>query len=165
MTSRVLVIGIGNAWRGDDAAGLAVARRLRAIVPPGVDVLEHPGEPVSLIDEWAGADTVYLADAVCSGGVPGTLHRLDATARPLGALFGRRGTHAVGLADTVELARALGALPRRVVGYGIEGACFAAGAGLSPPVRRAVSVVSARLLAEASAPDGRPPLVTKIHHL
>jgi len=152
---RVLVIGIGNGWRGDDAAGLAVARRLRAAVPPGVEVLEHAGEPVSLIDAWPAADAVYLADAVSSGGEPGTVYRFDATGQPLGARFARRGTHAFGVADTVELARALRRLPRRIVVYGIEGASFAAGASLSPPVRRAVRTVSARLLAELPGPATR----------
>ena len=40
----------------------------------------------------------------------------------------RSSTHAFGVGDAVELARALGRLPRRVVVYGVEGADFAAGA-------------------------------------
>ena len=34
---RVLVIGIGNVYRGDDAAGLAVADRIRVMAPPGIE--------------------------------------------------------------------------------------------------------------------------------
>jgi hypothetical protein len=33
----VLVIGIGNVYRGDDAAGLAVADRIRVMAPPGIE--------------------------------------------------------------------------------------------------------------------------------
>lgn len=153
---RVLVIGAGNADRGDDAAGLAVARRIRAAAPPGVAVLEHEGEPVWLIDVWAGAGTVYLADATSPGGQPGRIYRLDATARPLSGPFGRGGTHGITVAGAVELARALGRLPPRLICYGIEGCRFAPGSGMSPQVRAAVAAVSARLLAELAA--GHSPL-------
>ena len=148
---RVLVIGIGNAYRGDDAAGLAVADRIRVAAPPGVEVLRHEGEPVALIDTWDRARVVYLVDAVSSGGEPGSIYRFDATARPLGAQFSCRGTHAFGVAETIELSRALGRLPLQLIGYGIEGRSFGPGTGLSPDARRAVSMASARLLTEVTA--------------
>ena len=156
---RVLVIGIGNAYRGDDAAGLAVADRIRVTAPPGIEVLRHEGEPVSLIDTWDRARAVYLVDAVSSGGEPGNVYRFDVTAEPLVARLRPRGTHALGVADTIELARALGRLPRRLVSYGIEGGCFATGASLSPPVREAVAVASERLLAELT--PGAPPVTAR----
>lgn len=156
---RVLVIGVGNGYRGDDAAGLVVAERIGTIAAPGaqvpaIQVIRHEGEPVSLIEDWAGSSAVYLVDAVASGGEPGSVYRFDATAAPLTAEFSRRGTHAVGVAETIELARALGRLPRRVVAYGIEAGSFATGAGLSPPVRRAIAVVCARLLEELGPQPG-----------
>ena len=67
---------------------------------------------------------------------------------PLSAQFSCRGTHAFGVAETIELSRALGRLPLRLIGYGIEGRSFGPGAGLSPDARRAVSITSARLLKE-----------------
>jgi hydrogenase maturation protease len=145
---RVLVIGIGNAYRGDDAAGLAVADRIRGTAPPGIEVLRHEGEPVSLIDTWDRARAVYLVDAVSSGGEPGSIYRFDATAQPLSTPFSRRGTHAFGVAETIELSRALGRLPLRLIGYGIEGRSFGPCVGLSADARRAVSIASARLLKE-----------------
>jgi len=111
-------------------------------------VLRHEGEPVSLIDTWDRARAVYLVDAVSSGGEPGSIYRFDATAQPLGAQFSCRGTHAFGVAETIELSRALGRLPLQLIGYGIEGRSFGPGVGLSPDARRAVSIASARLLKE-----------------
>jgi hypothetical protein len=64
---RVLVIGIGNAYRGDDAAGLAVAEWIRAAAPPDVAVVRHEGEPISLLETWDQARDVYLVDAVSYG--------------------------------------------------------------------------------------------------
>lgn len=133
------VIGIGNQMRRDDAAGLEVARRLRLTKPPGVEVMEQEGEPAGLIDAWAGADEALVIDGVSSGAEPGTLHRFEASEEPLPTELFRPSTHALGVADAVELARELGRLPRRrLVVYGIEGEDFEVGEGLTPPVQGAV---------------------------
>jgi hydrogenase maturation protease len=146
----VRIVGVGNPWRSDDGAGLAVARALRGTIP-GVEVLEREGEPAALIDAWEGAETVWVVDAVASGATPGTVHRFDAAGGPLpAALFGAS-THLLGLADAVELARALGRLPDRLVVVGIEGASFEAGTTLTPAVAGAV-VEAAALVRNEIAP-------------
>lgn len=147
----ILVIGIGNPDRGDDVAGLVVARNVRAAADPArVIVRELVGDQLALLEEWTGATEVYVVDAVCSGGTPGTVYEFDA-AHPLTERFRHRGTHTFSIADVVELARALGRLPARLTGFGIEGADFAIGAGLSPAAAAAVRQVTARLLAELKA--------------
>lgn len=156
MTERsdvALVIGLGNAYRRDDAAGLEVARRIRAATVPGLRVLEHEGDPSWLVETWSRAGRVFIVDAVASGAEPGTIHRFDARVDPPPGDFGRRGTHALSVADAIELGRALGRLPERLVIYGIEGARFEAGVGLSDPVRKAAATVADGLLAELA---GRP---------
>jgi len=141
-----LVIGIGNADRGDDAAGLAVARAIRAAGPRAA-VAELAGDQLGLLDTWAGADEVIVVDAVCSGARPGTVFRFSADT-PLGGPFRRPGTHTFSLADVIELARNLGVLPPRLSGYGIEGRNFGFGEPLSPSVSAAVREVANRLLAD-----------------
>jgi len=126
--------------RSDDAAGLAVARLIQGI--DGAEVLEREGEPTGLIDAWEGAGAVWLVDAVSSGAEPGTVHRHDASKRELPAALFRTSTHHFGLAEAVELARALGRLPERTVVYGIEGASFRTGETLSPEVETAVVQVA-----------------------
>src|SRR5215471_10158651 len=144
----ILVIGIGNPDRGDDAAGLEVARRVRAATSPAeVTVREVAGDQLALLDEWAGATEAYVVDAVCSGGTPGTVYRFDA-ADALAGRFKFRGTHTFSLADVVELARALGRLPGHLAGYGIEGASFAIGDGLSAQTAQAVDTVTSLLLGD-----------------
>ena len=129
-----MVIGVGNAARGDDAAGVIAARRLGGI--------EHEGDPVALLDVWRGAATVIVIDAVSSGAPPGTVHRFDATAAPLPTqLRGSSSTHALGLAEAIELGRTLGQLPARLIVYGIEGERFEAGAELTPAVAAAIEAV------------------------
>jgi hydrogenase maturation protease len=142
------VVGVGNPWRGDDAAGLVVAGHLRGRLPRAVELLERAGEPTGLMDAWEGADALWLVDAVSSGAPPGSVHRLDASEQELPAGLFRASTHHFGLAETVELARTLGRLPRRVVVYGIEGASFAAGDGLTPEVDAAAERVAEQVREE-----------------
>lgn len=151
-----LVLGIGNADRGDDAVGLVVARRLRGRVPAGVVVREHGGDGAALLDAWHGFERVILVDALRAGQKPGVLLRLDASLAPLPARLGGASTHLLGVAEAVELARVLGQLPDTMVVFGIEGAQFAHGAGLSPQVAAAVEPAVARVLAELAAPEPHP---------
>jgi len=140
-----LVLGVGNDWRGDDAAGLEVARLLRSTTPPVARIVEYEGEPSGLIDEWQGAGDVVLVDAVSSGAPPGTVHRLDPLGGPLPHDLFRASTHHLGVAEAVELARALERLPSRLALYGIEGRDFDAGAALGPEVRSAVYQVAGEI--------------------
>ena len=148
MTERVVVIGVGNSLRGDDAAGLLVARRVRERAP-GVDVFEHEGEPTGLLALFGGAHTAILVDAVQGAGEPGSVQRFEAGDEPLPAsLRGSTSTHAVGLAEAIELFRALGRLPPRVVVLGIRGACFEAGRVCSPEIRDGIEAAASAVLGE-----------------
>jgi hydrogenase maturation protease len=139
------VIGVGNEWRRDDAAGLVVARRLRDTLLTGVRVVEHEGEPLDLIEEWSAASEAIVIDAVNSDAEPGTIHRLEAVSTRLAAEQFRGSTHALSVAEAVELARALERLPDRLLVYGIEGRSFTAGSGLTAEVEQAVRTVVSEL--------------------
>jgi hydrogenase maturation protease len=142
------VVCVGNRWRGDDGAGLEVAKLLRGTLPEEAEVLEREGEPTALMDAWEGAEAVWLVDAVSSEAQAGTVHRVDASEEQLPATLFRASTHHFGLADAVELARALGRLPARTIVYGIEGAGFDAGAELTPGVAAAVHEVAVSIRSE-----------------
>jgi hydrogenase maturation protease len=146
-----LVIGVGNPYRRDDGVGIVVARRLRELAERALVVAEASGEGASLLDAFEGAPWVILIDAVASGAAPGTVVRLDAAVQPLPKQFFRYSTHTLGVAEAVELARTLGCLPARLVIFGVEGAEYAAGEGLSPEVARAVGAVVGLILEEARA--------------
>jgi hydrogenase maturation protease len=152
--ARVVVIGVGNAMRGDDAAGLEVVARVRD--EPGVERVAHEREPIEVLEIWAGADAVVLVDAVRSGAPTGTIHRLDASADALPAAFARGSSHTIGVGEVIELARALGRLPLRVIVYGIEGARFESGAALSPEVAAAIDSLADTVLGEARSLLRRP---------
>lgn len=138
---RRLVVGIGNPWRGDDALGLVVARRLRPLVTESVTIREVGGDLTALLELWHAADSVILVDAVQSGASPGTIRRFEVGAQQLPSQAFRTSTHAFGLAETLELARVLGQLPAVCIVYGVEGAVWDLGASLSPVVEASIREV------------------------
>jgi hydrogenase maturation protease len=145
---RHVIVGVGNAFRGDDGVALAVVDRLRTRAPDEVELVVCEQEPTRLLDSWQGAESVTIVDAVASGGEPGTLYRYDATDEPIPSRVFRSSTHAFGVGDAIELARAVDKLPARVVVYGIEGQAFESGDELSAAVAAAVEPAADAVLAE-----------------
>lgn len=146
MQRHTLIIGIGNRYRGDDAFGCIVAAEVAGMVPAGVACIEHDGEPAALMDCWQGAGRVLLIDAVCSGAPAGEIFRFNLAREILSEEFDQCSTHAFGLAQAVELARALHRLPPEISFIGVEGQCFDAGAALSPPLLQAKDAVIAEIM-------------------
>jgi hydrogenase maturation protease len=157
---RILVLCVGNAARGDDAAGPALAQALGADLPPGVELAICDGEAAAVLDKLAGVESALIVDACVSGAPAGHVHRFDVADAPLphGAL--RLSSHGLGLHEALELARAMNQLPPACLVYAIEGEAFAVGTGLSKPVAQAVGRLAARLredLAESLAPNAAAP--------
>jgi hydrogenase maturation protease len=142
------VIGVGNPLRGDDGAGAAVIQRLQSRLPSPAKTLQLDSDGVSLMEAWQDFERVILVDAACSGVVPGTIHRFDAIQSELPRGLFHYSSHLFGITEAVELARQLGRLPKWLVVYGIEGAAFAYGEGLSAEVSEAVEQVAAAIVAE-----------------
>ena len=152
--ARVVVIGVGNSFRCDDAAGLEVARRLGSV--SGAEIHSREGDLAGLADLWDGASSVIVVDSASSPDTPpGTIHRFDAVASslPTGLLSS---THAFGVAEAIELARALGRLPASLTVYAIEGARFEVGQDLSPEVEVAIDKLSRELARQAAGTPHEP---------
>ena len=140
----------GTSGAATTRAGLAVARRLRrGSGTAGARRGASRASRSALLERWAGAEQAIVVDAVSSGAAPGTIHRLDATERVIATRSSGAPPTPSGVAEAVELARALDRLPRRLLVLGIEGKRFGAGAGLSPEVEQAVDRLVAELRADA----------------
>lgn len=149
-----LVVGIGNPHRGDDRAGLAVARLLRDSLRDRARVDESDGDVGALVEALGRERRVIAVDASHSGIRPGTVRRFQAHLRPLPAAVGASSTHALGLAAALDLARALGQLAAEVTVYAIEGRTFGIGDSLSPEVQDAVRDVAREIALELRACPG-----------
>ena len=135
--SRLLVACVGNVLRGDDGFGPAVAERLDGRLAEGVDLVETGIGGIALVQELlAGCDGLVLVDAVDQDAPPGTLFRIEPEVE--------RGAHVpdVHLANperVLAIAKAMGALPERVVIIGCQPAATdELGEGLSAVVTAAV---------------------------
>lgn len=147
MTAAIRILGIGSPF-GDDRAGweaaemLQQSRRLGA-ASPQVEIrrLDRPG--LLLVGQLAGTAQVILIDAVRSGAAIGAIHRFDGAelSRPGPALS----SHAGGVVEAVQLARALGDLPLHLLVYGIEVNPANDGDHLTPAVKAALPELVCRI--------------------
>jgi hydrogenase maturation protease len=113
----ILVAACGNTLAGDDAFGPLVARELERQSPSGADVIDLGMRPAGLIDHLPGRRAVILVDAALyPGHAAGELLDMDFfdPARPALCADRITSTHALSLAGQLELAEALGMLPRIV---------------------------------------------------
>lgn len=130
----IVVIGVGNPQRGDDAVGRLAAQALATKLPQGICVIEMEGAATPLLDALMGATGAIVIDACMSGASAGTIHRFDVTQSVLPATIENVSSHGFGLAAALELACVLGQLPDPCIVFAIEAAHFDYGAALSPPV-------------------------------
>lgn len=143
---KILIAGIGNIFLGDDAFGVEVAQQLiQRLLPANVQVLDYGIRSYdlayALMQEW---ELVILVDAVPRGENPGTVYTIEPelseldTAPSLDA-------HTMNPVSVLQLVRALGGEPARVLVVGCEPMKLepdetTGEIGLSAPVRRAVNV-------------------------
>ena len=152
---RILVAGVGNVLKADDAYGVVVAQRLMSMsLPPQVTVVETGIGGIALVHELQnGYDAFIVADAVDRGRPPGTIMIIEPDVIDVHALsWGERSDlladiHLATPERVFMMAKALGVLPTRLVMVGcqpvdVEGL----GTDLSPEVTAAVEVAIAEIL-------------------
>lgn len=144
-----VVVGIGNRWRGDDAAGPALIDRLSGRISARcLDAGDAPERHLGAAAD--SASTILLIDAVDFGGAPG---QVAVFAEPdLPDRFGT--THDVPLRALMSyLRRQSGAT---VLLLGIQPEHTAFGAPMSGEVRASVELVAQMLTARLARTPARP---------
>jgi len=148
------IIGCGNVDRGDDGAGIFVAKRLCEL---GIRTEVHAGDALALLDRWCSDDDVIVVDAVVTCSAPGTVHVWDSglagSGLPNAARDAAISSHGFDIAKAIELGRALGKFPARLRVYGIAGQRFERGAKISPAVLAAIDAAVQRIRAEIPNPS------------
>jgi hydrogenase maturation protease len=146
-----LVLGVGNENRGDDAAGLLVARLLRPRLAGVATVSEVATEGTELLDQWEGREFVVAVDAIRTGAPSGTVLRWASGSGPLPTPLSTVSSHGISLGQAVALGETLGRFPGSLVLYGIEGTEFTAGAAASVAVEAALEPTARRVEDEVRA--------------
>jgi hydrogenase maturation protease len=138
----ILIIGYGNAIRGDDAIGWRAACELAEdAFPEAVAVLPAAQLAPEMAPEVAEADVVIFVDAACEGS-PGEIRRRSLAPQPipLGEM-----PHALKPADLIGLTRQLYDASPRCHLITLTGQNFEFQEGLSPVVAAAFPALLERV--------------------
>lgn len=138
--SRILVVGYGNSWRGDDGAGPAVIARLESAGLSDAVELVTLHQLLPECAQFAEARRVVLVDAD-AGLHPGELRVRRVSSNAAFLLGHRWGPQAV-----AALARGLYGRVPKVTAYTLGGASFELAETLSPPVLAAVDRLARHLV-------------------
>ena len=139
-----IVIGVGNAARGDDAAGALAARELLGGRPPlpentlVIDTGEVPENFTGVVRAFA-ADFAVIVDSAAAGRPPGAVFLLD----PDEIADEDISTHRLPLTRLARYLRET--MDCRVSILGIEPLSFEPGTPMTPAVDRAVRLVVSAL--------------------
>jgi hydrogenase maturation protease len=136
---------MGNIFFGDDAFGVEVAQQLaKRALPANVQVVDYGicsyDLAFALMQNW---ELVILVDSVSKGGQPGTVYNIEPEL-PSGQAELNRDAHTMTPVSVLQLVRALGGEPARVLVVGCEpmklDVSESGEIGLSDPVRNAIRV-------------------------
>ncbi len=143
-----LIIGVGNEFRCDDAAGIIAAKKLKNLLPDDIAVLESDGDGAKIMDAWNGHSNVILIDAVSFGTPPGTIHIIYANDKKFPKETAIHSSHMFSVAEAVETSRVLNKLPENIIIYGIEGKSYEMGKKVTDEVKQSVDKVVSEIQKE-----------------
>ncbi|MEX2161362.1 MAG: hydrogenase maturation protease [Anaerolineales bacterium] len=164
--ARLLVIGLGQEIRGDDAVGLETVRLWQAEYPEtarrtDLVVESAPLPGLSLLSFLECAEAAILVDAMQSGAPAGTVRVLE---RDDLAGFGgdAQSAHGWGVAETLAMAETLykEKMPQRLVLLAVEAGNMDLGKPMSTMVKAALPSVAKQLQAlvlDILAAEVQPP--------
>jgi hydrogenase maturation protease len=119
--NRILVLGSGNPFLGDDSAGWRIVEELQhRFCPEGITLLKTSHENLDLLELLTGYDRVIIVDATLTkAGQAGQISRL--LPQQFCQCISGSTPHTLSLAAALETGKKLGlALPEQVVIYAIE---------------------------------------------
>lgn len=143
--TRIVVIGIGQGLRGDDAAGLEAVHRWEEKFPKTaarpevrVEASELPG--LALIDLLKDVEAAILVDAIQSSAKPGTVHRLSE--EELASFTSdSKSAHGWGVAETLRMRSQLTDAKVNIRIIGIEAEQLELGTGLSKAIEDVMPIL------------------------
>lgn len=148
--SRKLVLGIGDADRQDDGAGILALRQLRQEHGDSVDVrfVEAAGPSLDLYRLIESTEALIVIDTAELDEKPGTVREFQGLAADYALdATGRRGEDSASFADLLSMAWISGRLPKRRAVIGIQPDKVEEGGEPTEAVRDAIPDAVRRALA------------------
>lgn len=126
---KILIAGVGNELRQDDAFGVLLAQQLQkeAMFPPSVTVMEIGSAGIHLVQQlFDNYDILILLDIVNWGGPAGTIHFKEVEVKDITQLSQEEqdsflaDMHYINPLKALMMAKALKVLPDQVLFLGCE---------------------------------------------
>ena len=126
---KILIAGVGNELRQDDAFGVLLALKLQqeAFFPASVNVMEIGSAGIHLVQQlFDKYDVLILLDIVKWGGKAGTIHFKEVEVKDIAQLpAGERDEfladmHYINPLKALMMAKAINVLPKQVIFLGCE---------------------------------------------
>ncbi len=147
---KILIAGVGNELRQDDAFGVLLAQKLQqeTSFPPSVKVMEIGSGGIHLVQQlFDGYDVLILLDIVKWGGAAGTIHFKEVEVKDITQLPKDEQNefladmHYINPLKALMMAKALNVLPKQVLFLGCESEEHEEiGIGMSSAVEEAIPV-------------------------
>ena len=147
---KILIAGVGNELRQDDAFGVLLAQQLQqeASFPPSVKVMEIGSAGIHLVQQlFDGYDVLVLLDIVKWGGAAGTIHFKEIEVKDISTMPADEKNefladmHYINPLKALMMAKALNVLPKQVIFLGCESEEHEEiGIGVSTAVEKALPV-------------------------
>lgn len=121
--SQIKIIGVGSPF-GDDQVSWKIVdilkqkKNLQQYIPASLSIEKYDRPGVRLLELMKDSDKVFLIDAVITGNSVGTLYRLEN--EEIEELKCILSTHGIGVAQVLQLGKAINQLPHHLIFYGIE---------------------------------------------
>ncbi len=155
--TKILIAGVGNELRQDDAFGVLLAQKLEqeASFPPSVKVIEIGSAGIHLVQQlFDKYDVLILLDIVKWGGAAGTIHFKEVEVKDIAQLPADdrneflADMHYINPLKALMMAKALNVLPKQVIFLGCESEEHEdIGIGLSEAVNTALPPAFAKIKA------------------
>lgn len=152
MAKKILVIGVGNLLLRDEGVGIHIIKELqKRKLPPQVEVFDGGVGGFDLLHYFRHAEKVLLIDAAEMGLEPGAVVRLDPEQLSRHAKGHPFSAHEIGLAEVLELGRALTNDSLKIVIFGIQPKEISWGMELSPEVAAVIPQVITAVFQEINS--------------
>lgn len=143
----MIVVGVGNPYRGDDGAGWAVIDELSKTLDAKF-LLKSRADLGDFLEIFSSHSIVYIVDACLSDAPIGSWRRIDALQEEIPPERPQTSTHGLSLSQIFALAKNLHQLPSQLTLYVIAGKEFQMKDCLSPPIQAAVQEVAQEIWQE-----------------
>lgn len=118
---KILIYGVGNPYRCDDAVGIKIAEQLEQMMKqPNITVAHGSIDGLAMLDEILGYDYVIFIDSVkTERGIPGELYRIPLF--PLQELPSLSVSHGIDFVTAIRLGKKFGyKMPKRIDIFAVE---------------------------------------------